>query len=139
MKGSTVFDSSFIEFPKNRSEKGSVTAINNLFEIPFEIKRVYYLYDIPGGEARGGHAHIELQQLIIAVSGSFDLVLDDSKIKKTYHLNRPYQGVLMPPGLWREIINFSSSSICLVCASHTYSEEDYIRNYQDFINYKRYV
>jgi hypothetical protein len=107
-----------------------------LQEIPFEVKRVYYLYDIPGGESRGGHAHKSLQQLIIAASGSFDLILDDGKVKRTFQLNRPYIGVLMPAGLWRELDNFSSGSICLVLASKPYEESDYLRDYYEFKKYK---
>lgn len=136
MKSSTVYDCTFLNLPKNHTERGNITAINNLEEIPFEIKRVYYLYDVPGGIERGGHAHRELQQFIVAASGSFDLVLDDSKIKRTYHLNRPYQGVLLPAGLWRELKNFSSGSIVLVLASSLYDEQDYIRDYQVFKSYK---
>ncbi len=136
MRKSTVFDCTLLEFNKNNAEKGNITALQNNIEIPFDIKRVYYLYDVPGGEARGGHAHKELQQLIIAASGSFDLVVDDSKIKRTFTLNRPYQGVLLSAGLWRELNNFSSGSICLVLASHEYSETDYIRVYADYLDYK---
>ena len=115
---------------------GNITAVNSLLEIPFEIKRVYYLYDIPGGESRGGHAHKDLQQLIIAASGSFDLIVHDGNIKRTFNLNRPYQGLLMPSGLWRELDNFSSGSICLVLASQIYTEIDYIRDYDEFIKFK---
>lgn len=136
MNKSSVFDCTTIELPKNFTINGNITSVNNFQEIPFEINRVYYLYDIPGGVARGGHAHKELQQLIIAASGSFDLIVNDGKVKKTFNLNRPYQGVLMPSGLWRELDNFSSGSICLVLASHEYTELDYIRNYDDFLNYK---
>jgi hypothetical protein len=136
MKFSTVFDCSLIELPKNHTISGNITSVNNFHQIPFEIKRVYYLYDIPGGESRGGHAHKVLQQLIIAASGSFDLIIDDGKVKRTFNLSRPYQAVLMPAGLWRELDNFSSGSICLVLASQVYKEEDYIRNYQDFKIYK---
>lgn len=138
MKNTTVFDCTLLELPKNHTVNGNITAVNNFREVPFEIKRVYYLYDVPGGESRGGHAHKELQQFIIAASGSFDLIVDDGKEKSTFHLNRPYQGVLMPPGLWRELDNFSSGSICLVFASHNYEEEDYIRDYIEFIHYKNY-
>lgn len=136
MKHTSVFDCTLIELPKNHTVNGNITAVNNLREVPFDIKRVYYLYDVPGGEARGGHAHKELQQLIIASSGSFDLIVDDGKIKRTYQLNRPYQGLLMPPGLWRELDNFSSGSICLVLASAPYSELDYLRDYNEFLRYK---
>lgn len=137
MRQTTVFDCTLLELPINHSEKGNITAVNNGIEVPFDIKRVYYLYDVPGGEARGGHAHRDLQQLIVAASGSFDLTVDDGKVKRTFQLNRPYQGVLIPAGLWRELNNFSSGSICLVLASIPYSESDYIRNYEAFLNYKR--
>jgi hypothetical protein len=136
MNHSTVFDCSLIELPKNHTINGNITSVNNFQQIPFEIKRVYYLYDIPGGESRGGHAHKALQQLIIAASGSFDLIVNDGKVKRTFNLNRPYQGVLMPAGLWRELDNFSSGSICLVLASQEYTEIDYIRDYGEFLNFK---
>ena len=132
MKKSTVFDCKLIELPKNYRDKGNITAVNSLIEIPFNVNRIYYLYDVPGGESRGGHAHKELQQVIIAASGSFDLIIDDGKNKKKFSLNRPNIGVLMPKGLWRELDNFSSGSICLVLASDIYDENDYIRNYEDF-------
>jgi len=105
-------------------------------DIPFKIKRVYYLYDVPGGEERGGHAHKKLYQLVVAASGSFDIVLDDGKMKKSINLNRPYFGLSIVPGIWREIVNFSSGSICLVLASEFYSIKDYIRDYQLFRNLK---
>lgn len=136
MNYTTVFDCTLLELPKNHSEKGNITAVNNGFEVPFDIQRVYYLYDVPGGEARGGHAHRDLQQLIVAASGSFDLTVDDGKVKRTFQLNRPYQGIYVPTGLWRELNNFSSGSICLVLASILYSETDYIRDYQEFLKFK---
>lgn len=102
------------------------------------MKRVYYLYDIPGGESRGAHAHKELKQLIIAASGSFEVTLDDGNVKRTFTLNRPYQGLLVVPGIWRELNNFSSGAVCLVMASLPYDEKDYIREYDHFINYKKY-
>jgi hypothetical protein len=136
MKKTTVFECAFLGLPQNHDQNGKITAVNSGFELPFVINRVYYLYDVPGGESRGGHAHKELRQLIVAASGSFDLVVDDAKIKRTFHLNRPYQGVLMPPGLWRELTNFSSGSICLVMASNLYDEVDYIRDYNQFLKYK---
>jgi uncharacterized RmlC-like cupin family protein len=104
--------------------------------LPFDVKRVYYLYDVPGGESRGGHAHIELEQLIIAASGSFKVELDDGQNKKTFILNRPYQGLYILPGIWRELNDFSSGSVCFVIASKKYEENDYIRDYSDFIRYK---
>lgn len=129
---SKVSDCQTIELPKIHNRAGNITAINELIDIPFKIKRVYYLYDVPGGEARGGHAHKKLFQLVVAASGSFDIVLDDGKKKKKISLNRPYIGLNIVPGIWREVINFSSGSICLVLASELYSSEDYIREYSTF-------
>ena len=134
---STVFDCSVIDLPREYNPSGSITALNNGVEILFDVKRIYYLYDVPGGESRGGHAHKKLQQLIIAVSGSFDLIVNDGEAKRTFHLNRPNVGVLMPSGLWRELNNFSSGSICLVLASEEYDEDDYIRVYKDFQIFKK--
>jgi dTDP-4-dehydrorhamnose 3,5-epimerase-like enzyme len=111
--------------------------VENLKTVPFEIRRAYYLYDVPGGESRGGHAHRELQQLIMAVSGSFDVVVSDGNIKRTILLNRPYHGLYIVPGIWRELNNFSSGAVCLVLASHPYDETDYIRDYNEFINYRQ--
>lgn len=127
---------SLIELPKIRSERGSITSINNFSEVPFQVKRVYYLYDVPSASERGGHAHKELNQLIIAASGSFNVVLDDGKRQKTFNLNQPNFGLLIKPGLWRELKNFSSGAICLVLASERYSEADYIRSYEDFLSYR---
>lgn len=136
MRDSSVYDCTIIEMNKHHSEKGNLTVVENNKTIPFDVKRVYYLYDIPGGESRGAHAHKELKQLLIAASGSFDVVLDDGNVKRTVTLNRPYQGLLIVPGIWRELINFSSGSVCLVLASHTYDEKDYIRDYHDFLKCK---
>lgn len=136
MNKSTVYDCSIIEIDKHHLEKGNLSVIENEKTIPFSVKRVYYLYDIPGGESRGGHAHKKLEQLIVAASGCFDVILDDGKVKRTFTLNRPYQGLHIVPGIWRELTNFSSGSVCLVLASHPYEESDYIRKYNDFFNIK---
>lgn len=136
MKETTVYDCTIIEIDKHHHEKGNISVIENTKTIPFEVERVYYLYDVPGGESRGGHAHKGLRQLIIAASGSFDVTLDDGNVKRTFTLNRPYQGLLVVPGIWRELNNFSSGSVCLVLASMKYDEDDYIREYNKFINLK---
>lgn len=132
----TVYDCSIIQLPKIETEGGNITPINNLEEVPFDIQRVYYLFDVPAGETRGGHAHIKLQQLIVAASGSFDLIVDDGKIKRRFTLGRPNYGLYLPPGLWRELDNFSGGGICLVLASLLYTEDDYIRDYEQFLDYK---
>lgn len=132
----SVYDCSLIELAKRHQEKGNLTVVENSMTVPFMVQRVYYLYDVPGGETRGGHAHKELHQLIVAASGSFDVILDDGNIKRRFSLNRPYQGLLVVPGIWRELDNFSSGSVCLVLASLKYDEADYIRKYNDFILYK---
>ena len=133
---SSIFDCCILEFNQIHNRSGNITSVENLLNIPFDVKRIYYLYDVPGGAQRGGHAHKELQQLIVAAGGCFDIVLDDGKNKKVIELNRPYYGLLIVPGIWREIINFSSGATCLVLASHKYDESDYLREYSDFINYK---
>jgi dTDP-4-dehydrorhamnose 3,5-epimerase-like enzyme len=122
-----------IELPKIADPRGNLTFIEGNNQIPFDIKRVYYLYDVPGGGERGGHAHKELRQLIIAMSGSFDVILDDGENKKRVHLNRSYQGLFVCPMIWRELDNFSSGSVCLVLASNLYSEDDYFRDKHDFM------
>tara|TARA_R110001583_G_scaffold58103_1_gene173443 strand:+ start:16402 stop:16815 length:414 start_codon:yes stop_codon:yes gene_type:complete len=132
MNKTSVFDCSLIELDKHHHEKGNISIVENGKDVPFDINRVYYLYDIPGGEDRGAHAHKDLRQLIIAASGSFDIVLDDGNVKRSITLNRPYIGLLVVPGIWRELINFSSGSICMVLASHKYDEDDYIRDYNEF-------
>jgi hypothetical protein len=136
MKNTTVDDCRTVELPKIAAESGNITAINSSLEIPFDIKRVYYLYDVPAAEERGGHAHKELQQIIIAAMGSFDLVIDDGEKKKIITLNRPFTGVYIVPGIWRELKNFSAGSICLVLASNIYDENDYIRDIDKFRKYK---
>lgn len=134
---SSVYDCTIIELDKHHSDrKGNITVVENNLTVPFEVKRTYYLYDIPGGEERGAHAHKELRQLIVAASGSFDVVLNDGNVKRTFTLNRPYQGLLVVPGIWRGLNNFSSGSVCLVLASMPYEVEDYIRDYNEFIEYK---
>lgn len=136
MKASTVFDCSMISLPINHQANGNLTAISNGDQVPFDVKRVYYLYDVPGGFSRGGHGHLELQQLIVALSGSFDITVDDGKVKRTFHLSRPNMGLYMPSGLWRELDNFSSGSICFVLASIEYDEKDYFRDYDKFVAWK---
>jgi hypothetical protein len=131
-----VFDCSIIQLPKIHNRAGNITIVENSLTLPFDIERIYYLYDIPGGENRGGHGHRKLQQLIIATSGSFDIVLDDGHCKKVVNLNRPDFGLYIKPGIWRELINFSSGSICLVLASSPYTETDYIRDYNKFLDFK---
>lgn len=136
MKRSSVYDCTIIELDKHHQGKGNITVVENGDTVPFQVRRVYYLYDVPGGESRGGHAHKELRQLIIAASGSFTVTLDDGKVKRTFLLNRPYQGLLVVPGIWRTLDDFSSGSVCLVLASEVYEANDYIRNYDDFKEYK---
>ncbi len=122
-----------IDLPKITDQRGNLTFVEGGKHIPFDIKRVYYLYDVPGGSERGGHAHKELQQLIIAMSGSFDVVLDDGTEKKRFHLNRSYYGLYVPTMLWRELDNFSSGAVCMVLASNHYDEKDYYREYSDYL------
>ncbi|MDD4969917.1 MAG: FdtA/QdtA family cupin domain-containing protein [Paludibacter sp.] len=131
-----INDCSIIELDKHHHEKGNISVVENGNEVPFDIKRIYYLYDVPGGEARGGHAHKNLKQMIIAASGSFSVTIDDGTKKKTFMLNRPFQGLLIVPGIWRELDDFSSGSVCLVLASEHFEEEDYLRNYEYFKNFK---
>lgn len=126
-------DCRIVDLPKITDVRGNLTFIEGHRHIPFAIERVYYLYDVPGGAERGGHAHKELHQLILAMSGSFDVVLDDGREKKRYHLNRSYYGLYVCPMIWREIDNFSSGSVCMVLASNLYDEADYYRDYQQFL------
>lgn len=123
-----------IDLPQITDPRGNLSFIESNRHIPFDIKRVYYLYDVPGGETRGGHAHKELQQLIIAMTGSFDVILDDGCQRKTVSLNRSYQGLFLTNMIWRELVNFSSGAVCLVLASELYSEDDYYRVHDDFIS-----
>ena len=133
----TVEDCKQVSLPKIHNRSGNITALENKKSIPFDINRVYYLYDVPSNEERGGHAHYELEQFIIAVSGSFDIILNDGITEKIVTLNRPDKALHVVPGLWREINNFSGGSICLVLASIKYDQNDYIRNYNDFLKFKR--
>ncbi len=126
-----------IELPKIADPRGNLTFVESGRHIPFEIKRIFYLYDVPGGETRAGHALKECHQFIIAMSGSFDLILDDGTRKERYHLNRSYYGLYVPPLIWREIENFSTNSVCMVIASEFYNEEDYLREYPEFIKAAR--
>lgn len=132
-----VFDCTLVELDKHHSDrKGNLTVVENGSTLPFDVKRVYYLYNIPGGEGRGAHAHRELEQLIIAASGSFTVTLDDGKSKRSFFLNRPYQGLYVKPGLWRDLVDFSSGAVAMVLASEVYQKEDYIREYQDFLLFR---
>ena len=138
MKNNSVYDCTIIELDKHHSNrKGNLSVVQNGDTIPFDVKRVYYLYDVPGGESRGAHAHKELSQVIVAASGSFTVTLDDGKVKRSFLLNRPYQGLLVVPGIWRDLDDFSSGSVCMVLASHPYDKEDYIRDYDEFLEYKK--
>jgi len=130
----TVENCKLIELPKISDPRGNLTFVEGRNHVPFDIKRVYYLYDVPGGAERGGHAHKELHQLIIAMSGSFDIILDDGVEMKRIHLNRSYYGLYVCPMIWREINNFSSGSVCMVLASSLYEESDYYRNYTAFLS-----
>tara|TARA_B110000259_G_C13972749_1_gene385408 strand:+ start:886 stop:1296 length:411 start_codon:yes stop_codon:yes gene_type:complete len=132
----TVFDCSILELPRIKNRSGNITVIENNKEIPFDVKRIFYLYDIPGGESRGAHAHKECHQFLVSASGSFEVQLDDGKVKKTVMLNQPYMGLHIPPGIWASEVNFSSGAICLVLASSMYDESDYLREYTEFLDYK---
>lgn len=132
-----VFDCTMVELDKHHSDRrGNLTVVENGETLPFDVKRVYYIYDVPGGENRGSHAHKDLSQLIVALSGSFNVVLDDGKSKRTFFLNRPYQGLYVKPGIWRDLEDFSSGAVCMVLASDLYDVEDYIREYDNFIKYR---
>lgn len=131
----SVHHCNLYHLPRIGDRNGHITALNNLRETPFEVKRVFYLYDIPGGESRGAHAHKKCHQFLIAASGAFEVLLDDGAVKKQVSLNRPYFGLHIPPGIWSSEINFSSGAICLVLASHLYNEDDYIRDYEFYLNF----
>ena len=132
---SSIYNCCVIELNKVHNRSGNLTFIEDRMEIPFDVRRLYYLYDVPGGAERGGHAHRKLEQLIVAASGCFDVVLDDGKNRKVVQLNRPYFGLHVVPGIWRELINFSSGAICLVLASEKYDVDDYIRDYDVYLKY----
>lgn len=145
MEKYNVFDCSIVELNKHHSDrKGNLTVVENSGTLtgfaqgtlPFDVKRVYYIYDVPGGEERGAHAHRDLSQLIVAASGSFTVTLDDGKCKRSFFLNRPYQGLYVKPGMWRDLGDFSSGAVCMVLASDIYLKEDYIRDYDEFINFR---
>ena len=125
-----------IELPKFLDARGNLSFAQNNTHIPFEIKRTYWLYDVPGGESRGGHAYRETEEFVIALSGSFDVIVDDGKEKKTFHLNRSYYGLYIPKGMWREMDNFSTNSLALEFASTNYNPKDYIRDYNAFLKLK---
>lgn len=128
--------SRIIQLPKFLDSRGNLSVIEEFKEIPFKIERTYWVYDVPGGEARGGHAYQENQEFIVAMSGSFDVILDDGKEKQTFHLNRSYYGLYVPQGIWREMENFSTNSLALVLSSTKYNVNDYIRDYHDFLKLK---
>ena len=134
----SVYDCSIIELSKHHSDrKGNITVVQNGETVPFDVKRVYYLYDVPGGESRGAHAHRDLSQLIVAASGSFKVTLDDGKAKRTFFLNRPYQALYVKSGIWRDLEDFSSGAVCMVLASEVYQPEDYIRDYDEFLAFRK--
>lgn len=137
MNKNTVYDCSIIELSKHSHANGNITVVENNISVPFSTKRVYYLYDVPGGESRGAHAHKDLYQLIVAASGSFTVTLDDGNVKRTFILNRPYQGLMVVPGIWRNLDDFSSGAVCMVLASDVYTEDDYIREYSEFLEFKK--
>ena len=133
----TVFDCNIIHLPRIHNRAGNITVVENHTHVPFDVKRIYYLYDIPGGESRAAHGHRQLEQLIIAASGSFDISIDDGTNKKTVQLNRPYMGLHVQPGMWRNIANFSSGAICVVLASMLYDPSDYLNDYEEFKQYRK--
>ncbi|MDR2927655.1 MAG: FdtA/QdtA family cupin domain-containing protein [Cytophagaceae bacterium] len=132
----TVFDCHIYQLPQISTVTGKITAVHNEIDIPFNVRRVFYLYDIPAGENRGAHSHFECHQFLIAASGSFEVMVDDGRHKKTLFLNQPFMGLHIPPGIWACEQNFSSGSICLVMTSHPYNENDYIRTYEKYLEYR---
>lgn len=137
MKPPSIYDCTIIGLPRHDSDrKGNLTVVENDKTVPFSIRRVYYLYDVPGGENRGGHAHREQHRLIVAASGSFSVTLDDGHGKRSFLLNHPYQGLLVPPGIWNTLDDFSSGAVCMVLASGLYDEDEYIRDYSGFLAFR---
>lgn len=130
-----VSEAKIIEITKIEDRRGNLSVVEEFKDIPFKIARAYWVYDVPGGESRGGHAHKRLKQFVIALSGSFTVTLDDGTEKRAFHLNHPYQGLLIETGVWRTLDDFSSGAVCLVLASELYEEEDYIRDYDNFLKY----
>lgn len=133
---STVLDCAILELPRINNRSGNITAIQKTGEVPYDIKRIFYLYDVPAFENRGSHAHKECHQFLVAASGSFEVQLDDGKDKKNVKLNQPFVGLHIPPGIWASEVNFSSGAICMVLASHKYDESDYIEDYKEFLKFK---
>ena len=136
MKQTSVDDCKIIKLSKHHRPQGNLTVVENGKDVPFDVKRVYYLYDVPGGATRGGHAHRELSQLVVAVSGCFSVMLDDGKRQRVFKLNRSNRGIYIAPGIWRVLDDFSSGSVCLVLASEKYDESDYIYDYDEFVAFK---
>ena len=137
MKKPRVYDCAIIELPRVHNRAGNISIAENTKHLPFDVERVFYIYDIPGGEDRGAHAHKDCHQFLVAVSGSFEIEMDDGITKRTVQLNRPYYGLHIPPGIWAAEKSFSSGSVCLVMASHKYDKDDYIRDYNDFLNFRK--
>ena len=125
-----------IDLPRIVSPRGSITPVEGGVTVPFPIARIYYLYDVPGGATRGGHAHVELEQVLVAVLGAFDIVVDDGSNKRVIRLDRAYHGLFVPRGIWREMVNFSSGAVCVVLASTSYQKDDYIRDHEKFVRMK---
>ena len=137
MKNNTVYDCSIVELPRYENRAGNISIIENLKDLPFEVKRIFYIYDIPAGKNRGAHAHKECHQFFVAVSGSFEIEMDDGRNKRTIMLNRPYYGLHLPPGIWAAEKGFSSGTVCLVLASNEYDDQDYLRDYDEYLKYKK--
>jgi oxalate decarboxylase/phosphoglucose isomerase-like protein (cupin superfamily) len=135
----SVFDCAIVTLPKIKAEAGHITAVNNGGELPFDVKRVFYLYDVPAGESRGAHAHKICHQFIVALSGAFEVLLDDGRVQRTVQLNRSHYGLYLPPGIWAAEANFAGGSVCLVLASHEYDAEDYLRDYDAFLTWRNQV